>query len=91
MVEKPIYLIQVNNIEKPLKYVASSCSILETLENANIQVSYQCREGFCGACRAKLLNGSTQYSNEPLAFVREGEILLCCSKPLSDIKIELPE
>ncbi|CAM3506715.1 MULTISPECIES: class I ribonucleotide reductase maintenance protein YfaE [Pseudoalteromonas] len=90
MVEKPPFLIQVENIEEPLEYVASSSSILETLEAANIEVPYQCREGFCGACRAKLIEGQTQYANEPLAFVRDGEILLCCSRPTSHIKIELP-
>ena len=70
--------------------MASASSILETLEQAKGEVPYQCREGFCGACRAKLLSGSTEYINEPLAFVRDGEVLLCCSKPCSDITIALP-
>ncbi|MEJ6475903.1 class I ribonucleotide reductase maintenance protein YfaE [Pseudoalteromonas piscicida] len=90
MVEKPSFLIQVENIEKPLEHVASASSILETLEQAKVEVPYQCREGFCGACRATLIEGQTQYSNEPLAFVRDGEVLLCCSKPVSNIKIKLP-
>ena len=90
MVEKPPFLIHIEPLQEPLQYVASASSILETLEQAKVEVPYQCREGFCGACRAKLLSGSTEYINEPLAFVRDGEVLLCCSKPCSDITIALP-
>ena len=68
----------------------SGCSsLLECLEQQKIDVPYQCREGYCGACRAKLVEGSGKYNQEPLAFVREGEVLLCCSKPNGKITIEL--
>ncbi|WP_440056047.1 class I ribonucleotide reductase maintenance protein YfaE [Pseudoalteromonas sp. T1lg65] len=90
MAEKPNFTITIENITEPLNHRAPSCSILETLESAKVEVAYQCREGFCGACRAKLLDGETRYNQEPLAFVRDGEILLCCSQPITDIKIELP-
>ena len=65
-------------------------TLLEALEAKQQPVNYQCREGYCGACRCKLLAGSVSYINEPLAFVRKGEILPCCSVPLTDIEIELP-
>ena len=65
----------------------SGCSsLLECLEQQKIDVPYQCREGYCGA---KLVEGSVKYNQEPLAFVREGEVLLCCSKPNGKITIEL--
>jgi ferredoxin len=35
------------------------------------------------------VSGNVQYNEEPLAFVRDGEILLCCSKPNGDIRINL--
>ncbi|WP_313904123.1 class I ribonucleotide reductase maintenance protein YfaE [Thalassotalea sp. PS06] len=63
-------------------------NLLEFFEQHNIEAHYHCRDGFCGACRVDLLEGSTEYTNgEPLAFIRDGEILLCCSVPTSDIKI----
>jgi ferredoxin len=68
----------------------SQANLLDTLEQAKQPVHYQCREGFCGACRCKLVSGSIQYLHEPLAFVRQGEFLLCCSVPDGDIEIELP-
>jgi ferredoxin len=86
---RPCKKVTVNVQTEPLDFAAQSPSILHTLEQANIEVSYQCREGFCGACRAKLDNGSVSYNQEPLAFVRDGEILLCCTRPLTDITITL--
>ncbi|MEI8706590.1 class I ribonucleotide reductase maintenance protein YfaE [Pseudoalteromonas sp. B62] len=64
-------------------------SLLHCLESMKIVVAFQCREGYCGACRATLVSGSVEYNEEPLAFVREGEILLCCCKPNGDISINL--
>lgn len=73
-----------------LEFGPEQRTLLEALEAKQQQVNYQCREGYCGACRCKLLSGSVSYINEPLAFVRKGEILPCCSIPATDIEIELP-
>ncbi|SEL10517.1 ferredoxin [Colwellia chukchiensis] len=62
-------------------------TILETLEVNNIQAPYHCRDGFCGACRANLEKGEIKYKLEPLANIRDGEFLTCCSTPISDIEI----
>ena len=59
------------------------------LQKNGVEVLYHCKEGFCGACRCKLKSGSISYINEPLAFVRKGEILTCSSVPDGDIEIEL--
>ncbi|MDN3653279.1 class I ribonucleotide reductase maintenance protein YfaE [Thalassotalea ponticola] len=61
---------------------------LEYLEAQNIDIQYHCRDGFCGACRCNLIQGDIEYVNgEPLAFIRDGEFLPCCSIPTSDIII----
>ncbi|WP_166839489.1 class I ribonucleotide reductase maintenance protein YfaE [Rheinheimera pleomorphica] len=65
-------------------------TLLTALEQHKLQVNFHCRQGYCGACRCKLLQGEVQYLNEPLAFVRKGEFLPCCSIPLTDIEIEIP-
>ncbi|AKH64683.1 MULTISPECIES: class I ribonucleotide reductase maintenance protein YfaE [Photorhabdus] len=64
-------------------------SLLEALEQGKVQAEYQCREGYCGSCRVRLVKGKVGYRRKPLAFVNEGEILPCCCHPLSDIEIEL--
>ena len=62
-------------------------SVLEQLERAGHQVPFQCREGYCGACRMELVDGQVHYRQDPLAWVNEGEILACSCEARSDIKI----
>lgn len=64
-------------------------TVLEALERAGYEANYNCREGFCGVCRTKLLAGSVEYKVDPLAFIDEDEILSCCTTPSSDIKIKV--
>lgn len=63
-------------------------SLLIAMEHHNIDVHYHCREGFCGACRTKLVSGTVEYKVEPLACIEDDEILACCCIPVSDIEIE---
>ncbi|MCT8248453.1 class I ribonucleotide reductase maintenance protein YfaE [Proteus faecis] len=63
-------------------------SLLDALEQKKIQVEYQCREGYCGSCRLRLVHGDISYRNKPLAFTKANEILPCCCHPISDIDIE---
>lgn len=79
------------NAQRPLSYDSGQRNLLEFLEAHKHAVNFQCREGFCGACRCKLVAGQVQYLQEPLAFVRKGEFLPCCSIPLGNISIEIPK
>ena len=63
-------------------------SLLETLEKNGIFHEYQCRSGYCGSSRVKLLNGRVSYAEMPLAFLQQNEILLCCCRVESDLEIE---
>ncbi|WP_414830779.1 class I ribonucleotide reductase maintenance protein YfaE [Alteromonas sp. H39] len=64
-------------------------TLLESLEAENIPVHYHCREGFCGACRTKIIEGEVDYTTDPLAFIDDDEILPCCCVPLSSLKIKV--
>ena len=66
-------------------------SLLEAIESEDIEVEYQCRQGFCGACHVKLVEGKVTYFEEPLAFIPEGHILPCCCSVNGDITIELDD
>lgn len=66
-------------------------SLLESLEAAGIACHYHCRDGFCGACRTKLLSGTVDYLTDPLAFIDDDEILPCCCYPTSEIKVDIPQ
>ena len=76
-------------IETEINFVNTDSTLLGALQKNGVEVLYHCKEGFCGACRCKLKSGSISYINEPLAFVRKGEILTCSSVPNGDIEIEL--
>jgi len=65
----------------------NTITTLEYLESQGLKVNYHCRDGTCGACRCKLNKGSVAYTTEPLAYIRDGEILTCCTTPTSDIDI----
>ncbi len=64
-------------------------TLLETIEQNKIEIQYHCREGYCGACRSKLVSGKVEYTTDPLAFIDDDEILPCCCIPISNIEIEL--
>ncbi|MDC8831156.1 class I ribonucleotide reductase maintenance protein YfaE [Alteromonas gilva] len=64
-------------------------TLLESLESHKIDVQYHCREGFCGACRTRIIHGNVDYVTDPLAFIDDDEILPCCCVATSDIKIQI--
>jgi ferredoxin len=64
-------------------------SLLETLERHRHHVEFQCRSGYCGACRTPLLAGKVHYAAVPLAFVSQGECLPCCCQPVGAIKLDI--
>lgn len=64
-------------------------SLLEVLESHQVAVEFQCRSGYCGACRLRLLSGQVKYRHAPLALIQPGEILPCCCLPDGDIELAL--
>lgn len=65
----------------------SQKTLLENLEYQAVSVEFHCRDGHCGACRSILIEGSVTYDSFPLAYLKNKEILLCCSKSKKNIKI----
>ncbi|MFC3121773.1 class I ribonucleotide reductase maintenance protein YfaE [Agaribacter flavus] len=63
-------------------------NLLIAMEKQNIDVHYHCREGFCGACRTKIVKGQVDYVIDPLAFIDDDEILVCCCIPKGNIELQ---
>jgi ferredoxin len=80
------YTIELNGIK--LTTSDGNTSLLDSLEAANIEMQYHCRQGFCGVCRTRLLEGEVHYLVDPLAYMHDGEVLTCCSAPRSNVKLE---
>ncbi|PJE80168.1 CDP-6-deoxy-L-threo-D-glycero-4-hexulose-3-dehydrase reductase [invertebrate metagenome] len=65
-------------------------TLLEALESHSVEMEYQCRQGFCGSCQVRLLEGQVEYTDEPIAFIPEDAVLPCCCHIKSDVTIEIP-
>ncbi|MEI6859394.1 MAG: class I ribonucleotide reductase maintenance protein YfaE, partial [Shewanella sp.] len=56
-------------------------SLLIALEHKKIKVFSECRNGYCGACKTKVISGSVTYHTEPLVELKADECLPCCCTP----------
>jgi ferredoxin-NADP reductase/MOSC domain-containing protein YiiM len=64
-------------------------SLLELAEACDVPVKWSCRTGVCHSCECALIGGAVAYQPDPLEPPAEGNVLICCSKPSSDIEIDL--
>lgn len=83
------YRITLNQSGTVFESEQHHSTLLQTLEINQLDVEFQCREGYCGSCRVKLCKGKVSYANQPLAFIQQGEILPCCCQPEGDIELDL--
>lgn len=71
-------------------------TILEAALREGFSLPYGCRNGSCGICKGKILEGTVdygQYSEEALTDEerRNGNALFCCAVPSGDLVIECHE
>jgi len=64
-------------------------SILELAEACDVPVRWSCRTGVCHNCESGLVSGEVVYGPEPLEKPADGNVLVCCSKPIRDVVIDL--
>jgi len=64
-------------------------SILELAEACDVPVRWSCRTGVCHNCESGLVSGAVAYGPEPLDQPAQGNLLICCSQPTSDVVIDL--
>lgn len=71
-------------------------TILQAALREGFSLPYGCRNGSCGACKGKIIQGTVdfgQYDEEALTEKEKqvGMALFCCATPLSDLVIECHE
>ena len=71
-------------------------TVLEAALRQGIKLPYGCKNGACGSCKGKVLEGQIrhgQHSESALSKIDEtaGGILFCCSHPQTDLLIEARE
>lgn len=66
-------------------------TLLEAARTGGMRLPASCRKGLCGTCKSKLVSGKVDMTHQGGIRQREidqGLILLCCSRPLTDVVIE---
>ena len=64
-------------------------SLLELAEACDVPTRWSCRTGVCHTCTTPLLSGAVTYSPAPLTEPEAGQVLLCCSRPDSEVVLDL--
>jgi ferredoxin len=65
--------------------------ILDAARAAGMRLPFSCTKGMCGTCKTKKLSGNVVMNHGGGIRQREidaGMVLICCSKPLSDVTLE---
>jgi CDP-4-dehydro-6-deoxyglucose reductase len=74
----------------------ADATLLDAALAGGIHVPYGCRNGACGACKCKVIDGQVDHgAAQDHALTEEdraaGYALTCCAKPLSDLVVEARE
>lgn len=64
-------------------------NLLELAETCDVPVRWSCRTGVCHTCETGLVEGVVDYQPDPLESPADGNLLICCSRPRSDVVIDL--
>ena len=64
-------------------------SILELAEACDVPVRWACRTGVCHNCESGLISGKVAYQPQPLDLPATGNLLICCSRPVGDVVVDL--
>ena len=65
--------------------------VLDAARKAGVRLPSSCTQGMCGTCKVKLVSGEVAMKHAGGIRQREidqGMVLLCCSKPLSDLIVD---
>lgn len=67
---------------------SGTVSLLDAALDADVPAPHSCREGHCGACKAKLIEGKVGQSAAAIALSKRdrdrGNVLACCATPQSE-------
>lgn len=64
-------------------------SLLDFAEACDVPVGFGCRNGTCHNCESGLLAGEVTYHIEPLEPPPDGRVLVCSSRPSSQLTLDL--
>ena len=64
-------------------------SLLELAEACDVPTRWSCRTGVCHTCETRLISGELAYEPEPVEEPADGNALICCSQPRTELVLDL--
>jgi ferredoxin-NADP reductase/MOSC domain-containing protein YiiM/ferredoxin len=64
-------------------------SLLDFAEACDVPVGFGCRHGVCHNCESGVVTGAVTYDLDPLEPPPDGRILVCCTRPASELALDL--
>jgi ferredoxin-NADP reductase/MOSC domain-containing protein YiiM len=68
---------------------ADTRAVLNLAEACDVPTRWSCRTGVCHTCITPLLSGDITYSPDPLEPPADGQVLICCAHPATDIVLDM--
>ncbi|NVD42022.1 pyridoxamine 5'-phosphate oxidase family protein [Ensifer sp. HO-A22] len=66
---------------KEARWQPGEGTLLDLAEARGLLPEYGCRNGSCGSCSTRVLEGEVAYPQQPSFEARQGEALICCAVP----------
>ncbi|CAG9240803.1 hybrid-cluster NAD(P)-dependent oxidoreductase [Paraburkholderia caribensis] len=90
-VSQETYTVKLSRSARSFTMAATE-TVLAAAKKAGVAIPSSCSQGVCGTCKTKLLEGSVEMQHN--GGIRDREVvkgfrLLCCSRPTSDLVLEL--
>ncbi|MEV6648108.1 MOSC domain-containing protein [Amycolatopsis sp. NPDC051371] len=70
-------------------FAAGLGSVLTLADACAVPTRWSCRTGVCHTCATPLLSGDVTYSPDPLERPPEGQVLICCAQPRTDMVVDM--
>ena len=64
-------------------------SVLDLADACDVPTRWSCRTGVCHTCVTPLLSGTISYAPDPLELPADGEVLICCAQPSTDLVLDM--
>jgi ferredoxin-NADP reductase/MOSC domain-containing protein YiiM/ferredoxin len=64
-------------------------NVLDLADACDVPTRWSCRTGVCHTCVTPLLSGDIAYSPDPLELPADGQVLICCARPGTDIVLDM--
>jgi ferredoxin len=69
--------------------IGAQRSVLELADACDVPSRWSCRTGVCHTCVTPLLSGSITYAPDPLELPADGQVLICCARPGTDLVLDM--